>query len=80
MFAGSIQMIFFSVLTCTIGSQSNSNRMVAANPFWRHFLKAIKARSSIFFFEISEFYHSQHTDISVRGGKLGVAVNNLSIL
>ena len=32
-FAGSILMIFFSILTCTIGSQGGPNKMAAANFF-----------------------------------------------
>ena len=30
-FEGSIQMIFFSMLTCTIGSEGSPNKMVAAH-------------------------------------------------
>ena len=37
-FAGSIQMILFSMLICTIGSQGGPNKMAAANFFWLHFL------------------------------------------
>ena len=37
-FAGSIQIIFFSMLTCTIGSQGGPNKMAAANFLWLHFL------------------------------------------
>ena len=52
-FAGSIQMIFFSMLTCTIGSQGGPNKMAAANFLWLHFLNN---RSSIqSFFEIIAF-------------------------
>ena len=36
-FAGSIQMIFFSMLTCAIGSQGGHNEMAAANFLWLHF-------------------------------------------
>ena len=36
-FAGSIQMIFFSKLTCTMGSQGGPNKMAAANFLWLHF-------------------------------------------
>ena len=43
-FAGSIQMIFFSMLTCTLGSQGRPNNMAAANFLWLHFLNN---RSSI---------------------------------
>ena len=37
-FAGSIQMTFFSMLTCTIGSQGGPNKMATANFLWLHFL------------------------------------------
>ena len=50
-FAGSIQMIFFSLIICTIGSQGDTNKTAAANfiSAWLHFLND---RSSIqcFFF------------------------------
>ena len=45
-FEGSIQMIFFSMSTRTIGSQGGSNKMAAANFLWLHFLNN---RSSFFF-------------------------------
>ena len=73
-FAGSIQMILYSMLTCTIGSQGGPNKMAAANFLWLHFLNN---RSSIqsFFFEIGEhfpwlsapfFYHVMlHVTITV---------------
>ena len=38
MFAGSIQMIFFSMLICTIRSQGGLNKMAYANYFWLPFL------------------------------------------
>ena len=49
-FAGSIQMIFFLMLTCTIEWQGGPNEMAAANFVWLHFLNN---RSSIppFFFQ-----------------------------
>ena len=46
-FAGSIQMIFFSRLTCTIRSQGDPNKMAATNFLWLYFLNN---RSSIQFF------------------------------
>ena len=46
-FAGCIQMIFFSMLACTIGSQGGPNNMAAANFLWLHFLNN---RSSVQFF------------------------------
>ena len=53
MFAGSIQMIFFSMLTCAIGSQGGPNKMAASNFLWLHFLNN---RSSIqVFFLRSEY-------------------------
>ena len=54
MFAGSIQMIFFSMLTCAIGSQGGPNKMAASNFLWLHFLNN---RSSIqVFFKIRVHY------------------------
>ena len=55
-FAGSIQMIFFSMLTCTIGSQGGPNKMAAANFLWLHFLNN---RSSI----QSSFLDRTHTHL-----------------
>ena len=37
-FMGSIQMIFFSMLKCTIGSKGGPNKMTASNFLWLHFL------------------------------------------
>ena len=37
-FAGSIQMIFFSMLTFKIGSQGGPDKMAPANFLWLHFL------------------------------------------
>ena len=37
-FADGIQMTFFSMLTCTIGSQGGPNKMAAANFLWLPFL------------------------------------------
>ena len=45
-FTGSIQMIFFSMIICTVGSQG-ANKMAAGNFLWLHFLNN---RSSIQFF------------------------------
>ena len=38
-FVGSFEVIFFSKLTCTIGSQSSPDKMVAGNFLWLHLLK-----------------------------------------
>ena len=48
-FAGHIQMIFFSSIICTIGSQGDTNKTAAANftLAWLHFLND---SSSIQFF------------------------------
>ena len=48
-FAGSIQMIFYSMLTCTIGSQGGPNKMAAANFLWLHFLNNRSSIQSFFF-------------------------------
>ena len=48
-FAGSIQMIFFSMLTCTEVSQGGPNKMASAN-FLGFTFKTIEARFSLFFF------------------------------
>ena len=37
-FAGSIQVLFFSMQICTIGSQGGPNKMAAANFLWLQFL------------------------------------------
>ena len=47
-FAGSIQMIFFSMLTCTTGSQGGHNKMAATNFLWLHFLNNRSSIQSIF--------------------------------
>ena len=49
-FAGSIQMIFFSMLTCAIESQGGPNKMAAANFLWLHFLNNRSWIQSSFFF------------------------------
>jgi len=46
-FAGSFLMIFFSMLTCTLGSRGGPNKMAAANFLWLYFLNTL-------FVEISE--------------------------
>ena len=51
-FAGSIQMIFFSMQTCTIGSQGGPNKMASAKFLWLHFLYN-RSLTSLFFFHIS---------------------------
>ena len=52
MFAGSTEMIFFSIRTCTIGCQGGPNKMAAVNFLWLH---SLDNRSSIqpFFFRRS---------------------------
>ena len=54
MFAGSIQMIFFSMLTCAIGSQGGPNKMAASNFLWLHFLNN-RSSIQVFFFLRSEY-------------------------
>ena len=57
-FAGSKQIISFSILTCAISCQGGTNKMAAANFLWLHFLNN---RSSIqSFFEISAFNRLTH--------------------
>ena len=46
--AGSIQMIFLSMLTCKIGSQGGPNKMAAANFLWLHFLNNRSSIQSFF--------------------------------
>ena len=48
-FAGSTQMIFSSMQTCTIGSQGGPNKMAAANFIWLHFLNNRSSIQSFFF-------------------------------
>ena len=55
-FAGSIQMIFFSMLTCAIRSQGGSNKMVASNFLWLRFLNNRSSINLFFFFLISDSY------------------------
>ena len=50
-FAGSNQMIFLLMLTCTISCQGGTNKMAAANFLWLHFLNNRRP----VFFEISAF-------------------------
>ena len=47
LFVGSIEMIFSSMLSCTIGSQGSLNKMAATNILWLH---SLNNRSSIHFF------------------------------
>jgi len=48
-FAGSNQMIFLSMLTCTIWSQGGPNKMAAANFLWLHFQNNRGSIQSFFF-------------------------------
>ena len=49
MFAGSIQMIFFSTLTCRIGSQDGPNKITAAK-FLSASLSEQQKLDPVFFF------------------------------
>ena len=66
-FAGSIQtMIFFSILTCTIGSQGGPNKMAAANFLWLQFLSNRSSIQSFFFFLRSvEYYNSTMSVLAI---------------
>ena len=74
-FAGSIQMIFFSMLTCTIGSQGGSNKMPTT--LFDFTFKTIEARCSLLL-EISvdtqarwfpPFFHHRNRRGGGAGGK-----------
>ena len=54
-FAGGIKMIFFSMLTCTTGSQGGPNKIPAANFLWLHFLNNRSSIQSIF---LNQWFHS----------------------
>ena len=49
-FVGSTEMIFFSILTCTIGSQGGPNKMAALNFLWLHSLDNRNSIQPFFFF------------------------------
>ena len=53
MFAGSTEMIFFSILSCAIGSQGGPNKMAAVNFLWLHSLDNRSSIQPFFFLEIS---------------------------
>ena len=61
-FAGSIRMIFFSTLTCTIVSQGGPNKTAAANFLWLHFLNNKSSIQSLFFFWISGLVPTLYVD------------------
>ena len=50
MFAGSTEMIFFSILSCAIGSQGGPNKMAAVNFLWLHSLDNRSSIQPFFFF------------------------------
>ena len=66
-FAGSIQtMIFFSIGTCTIGSQGGPNKIAAANFLWLQFLSNRSSIQSFFFFSRSvEYYNSTMSVLAI---------------
>ena len=49
-------MIFFSMLTCTTGSQGGPNKMAVANFLWLHFLNNRSSIQSIFFLDQWPFH------------------------
>ena len=55
-FAGSIQMIFFPMLTCKIGFQGGPDKMAAANFLWLHLLNNRSSIQSLFFIILIYFY------------------------
>ena len=60
-FAGSIQMIFFPMLTCTIGFQGGPNKMAAANFPWLQFPSNRSSIQSLFL-ETSGYILSPHRE------------------
>ena len=68
-FAGSIQMIFFSMLICTIVSQCSPNKMAAANFLWLHFLNNRSSIQSFFFLDQWEMAQWNLSDLTTLVGE-----------